>query len=185
MIPTQAFRLILSLNITSCENHQVETTDGFLSGECKHKRVRDLREHSKPKLKLKWQESIQACSSFSKLFKLYCCYLWSLLLLKLYYCCLHFPHAFTCALLPLLTTSCFNSCFLVVACTLASTSTFLMLFTLFLLWFMISSSYLCYLDLPNKVLTLLLGALSLYCTQCYLALLLNALLLIGSPFMFC
>jgi hypothetical protein len=61
----------------------------------------------------------------------------------------------------------------------------LMLFTLFLLWFMISSFYLCYLDLPNKVLTLLLGALSLYYTQCSLTLLLNALLLIGSPFMFC
>lgn len=37
-------------------------TDGFLSGECKHKRVRDLREHSKPKLK--WQESIQAFLSY-------------------------------------------------------------------------------------------------------------------------
>jgi hypothetical protein len=61
----------------------------------------------------------------------------------------------------------------------------LMLFTLFLLWFMISFSYLYYLDLPDKVLTLLLGALSLYCTQCSLALLLNALLLISSPFMFC
>ncbi len=33
---------------------------GFLSGECKHKRIRDLREHSKPNRKLKWQESIQA-----------------------------------------------------------------------------------------------------------------------------
>jgi hypothetical protein len=33
---------------------------GFLSGECKHKRVRDLREHSKPNLKLKGQERIQA-----------------------------------------------------------------------------------------------------------------------------
>lgn len=37
-------------------------TDGFLSGECKHKRVRDLREHSKPKLK--WQENIQAFLSY-------------------------------------------------------------------------------------------------------------------------
>lgn len=119
------------------------------------------------------------------LVKLHCCYLWSLLLLKLYYCCLHFPHAFTCARLPLLTTSCFNSCSLVIACALASTCTFLMLFTLFLLWFMISSSYLCYLDLPNKVPTLLLGVLSLYCTQCSLTLLLNALLFIDSPFMFC
>ncbi len=182
VIPTHAFRLILSLTITSCENHQVETTDGFSFRRMQAQESKRFEKALQAKAQMAREHSsfpFLCCSSF-----IVATYHLSYHL-KLYYCCLHFPHAFTCALLPLLTTSCFNSCSLVVACTLASTCTFLMLFTLFLLWFMISFSYLYYLDLPDKVLTLLLGALSLYCTQCSLALLLNALLLISSPFMFC
>ncbi len=185
MIPTQAFRLILSLNLTSCENHQVETTDGFLSGECKHKRVRNLREHSKPKPSPKWQESIQG----------FLFYVAQALLLLL------MVSPTTKALLLLLPLS---SCFYLCSLAIAHNFLFQLMFSL---WSLLALLHLlalswCYSHFssygsrsPPPTCVILISPIkySLYYLVLFPSIALNVLslrcsmvfLLIGSPFMFC